>query len=174
MEIYTPETSANGKRNAYHNPCEVVGHYRPYAARLNLCSGTKAEHLNEIYGECLSHIKKQRCPALAMKQEEKLAGRAIYFVERMRFEDQPVHLGVFETVSTPSKKRPVKSLSTGKSSVIDKIDTGTYADAINAEIGKVATPAAPVVPTIKIEAIPGESPLEMARRLMALNKGETQ
>ncbi len=66
-------------------------------------------------------------------------------------------------MSALTKPEPSKSTPLNKSSVIDRIDTGDYGTAINSEVAKIETPAAPVVP---VEVKKGESILEMARRMM--------
>lgn len=174
MEIHTIESSANGKRNAFHHHCDVVGHFRPYATCLHLCKERKEGRLNPIYADCSAAIGKKRCPALSMRAEEKEIGRAIYFVERMRNLGESFISMAKELVmgSTPSSTSTVKSTPSTKSSVIDKIDTGTYADAINAAMKKDEA-AAPVT-EIKIEAKKGESPLELAKRLLSMKTGDSQ
>lgn len=181
-QIYTPETSADGKRNAYSLHCGLTQQFRPYAACLNLISACKLKdkRLEALYPECFTSIGKCSCPAVAMQAEEKEQGKAIYFKERNRF------LGLAESAASflsdaakealnktfpqhrnfgvsTSKPEPSKSTPLNKSSVIDRIDTGDYAAAINSEAAKIETPAAPVVP---VEVKKGESILEMARRMM--------
>lgn len=171
MEFIAPEVSADGRRNAYYIHCEVAGQYRPYAACLNLCNERKGGRLEPIYADCSVAIGKKRCPALTMRANEKEAGKALYFVERVREVTTDVidRVQQFVSGSTHSTKAPLEFNTSNKSPVKKSIDTGTYADAINAAM-KTETPAAPVVPTVKVEALPGETPLEMARRLLGQGK----
>lgn len=181
-QTYTPEASADGKRNAYNLHCHLTQQYRPYAACLNIVSAYKAKdsRLETLYPDCFVSVGKCSCPAVAMQAEEKEQGKAIYFKERNRF------IGLAESAASflsdaakealnktfpqhrnfgvsASKPEPSKSTPLNKSSVIDRIDTGDYAAAINSEVAKIETPAAPVVP---VEVKKGESILEMARRMM--------
>lgn len=171
MEINKPELSEDGKRNAYNHHCEVVGHMRSYAVCLHLCKSRKEGRLSAIYADCSVAIGKKRCPALSMHAEEKEAGRALYFIERIRIAaESAINEAIkFVSGSTTSKPAPVRFTPLHKSPVTERISTGTYADAINAAM-KTEAPAAPVVPLVKVEALPGESPLEMARRLLAQSK----
>lgn len=160
-EIITllPDVSADGKRNAFHHHCEVVGHYRSFAVCSHLCGMRKLGRLAESYADCSVAISKKRCPALSMITEEKAAGKAIYFIERIRDMTETIVTRTREFMR-PSKAPHVKSFPSTevrklvgprKSSVIDTIDTGGYADAINA---------------MKFATKPGESPLALARRMM--------
>lgn len=160
--VNDPSASACGKRNAYHHCCPEVGHYRAYATCLSLCDGAKTKTNEALYSDCLFAISKKRCPALQMRREELESHKAIYFVERNKWAgiaaSAASFLG-FTPSSTAAKPAPVKSVSSGKSSVIDRIDTADYSTAINA--------SAPVVPVVAVEAKAGESILEMARRVLA-------
>jgi len=157
--INDPSASACGKRNAYHHCCPEVGHYRAYATCLNLCDGTKTKTSEALYADCLFAINKKRCPALQMRKEELESHKAIYFVERSKWAGIAASAASFLGF-TPSpvaaKPAPVKSVSSGKSSVIDRIDTADYSTAISA-----------VAPVVAVEAKAGESILEMARRVLA-------
>lgn len=167
----THETSKDAKRNAFYLHCSVTEQYRPYAVCLHLCQKRKEGRLPEIYSDCSVAIGKKRCPALSMRAEEKESGRALYFIERVKLLGGEFMARAKELlVSTPAKPEPSKSQPMRKSSVIN---TGGYADAINEAI-KTKAVAAPTAPAIKIEALPGESPLEMARRLLAANKENQQ
>ena len=169
------DASADGKRNAYHIRCNVVGHCRPYAACLNLCASRKEGRLDVMYAECSAAIGKKECPALAMRKEEVKAGKAIYFEERkLSVIESFVHKARKWVVGVTSKPEPSESKPRRKSVVID---SGSYADAINIatsekELKPVtkAVATAPAIPSVKIEAKPGESLIEMARRLAAQAK----
>lgn len=164
--VFDPSASADGKRNAFHLRCNVVGHCRPYAACLNLCSERKSGRLESVYAECSAAIGKKICPALAMRREEKDANRAIYFIERIRsmgesfFEKARDLLGA--SAATPA---PVKSKPSRKSSVIDKIDTTGFSEVIRTDTVATKEVAAPAVKP-GITPMPGESLIEMARRMM--------
>jgi len=164
VEILPPEVSGNAKRNAYYMHCQIVEQQRPYAVCLHLCSERKDGRLEAIYADCSAAIGKKRCPALHMRQQEKEAGKAIYFKERNKFEGLAKSAASF--LSATAKEALSKLTPSRKSSVIDRIDGGDYASAINAQLKKAEQPSA----SITTEARAGESLLEMAKRLMAQNK----
>lgn len=162
-EIHPPELSGDPKRNSFYLHCQVVEQMRPYAVCLHLCDERKDGRLDAIYADCSAAIGKKRCPALLMRQQEKEACKAIYFKERVRSFADVIVDTVADVVARVAKKVPSKSTPSRKSSVIDSIDTGDYASAINAAMNaKPATPA--------VEARAGESLLEMAKRMMSQSK----
>lgn len=163
------EASADGKRNAFHVQCSVVGHNRPYAMCLHLCDERKDGRLEIMYAECSAAIGRKTCPALAMRREEREKGRAIYFIERVRTLGEAIVSKMSDVLAGfggAAKPATPKSTPSRKSSVIDSIDTTGYADVITAAVSKPAP--APSVPAIEIKAQAGESPLQMARRLMGM------
>lgn len=164
-----PEVSGDGKRNAFHVSCEVMGHCRPYAACLHLCDERKAGRLDIAYADCSVAIGKKRCPALAMRAEETSTGKAIYFIERHRSIGEVIYGAAQELVrsAVAAVTQPVKSKASSTSSVTDMIDAGDYSTAINVEMKKTGTPAAPVVLVAAVAPIAGESLLDMAKRMMA-------
>ena len=170
------EASSDGRRNAFYTRCAVVGHSRPYAMCLHLCSERKEGRLESVYSECSAAIGKRECPAIGMRKEEQSAGHAIYFVERSKIQlpsDNPeqwarivksppavIDMGSVRPKSAPiAKPAPVPL----KRSVIDKIDDAGYAKAITRAIAK-EMPKVALPP--KVEPKAGESLLEMARRMM--------
>ena len=160
-KIEGPEASRDGKRNAFHVSCQVVGHNRPYAACLRLIDERKDGRLQVVYADCSAAIGKKQCPALQMRREEVEAHKAIYFIERARMLAGEVTEKVRQFFTKPAAEpEPSKSTPSRKSSVIDRIDTGSYADAINAV-------ASATTPPVKAEPIAGESPLALAKRLLA-------
>ena len=151
--------SANGKRNAAHLACEHEGYRPAYAACLHKLA--KENH------PCVKFAASNICVAANMRREETAAGRSLYFVER------PRDPGLIETVASVVKetaKRVVASITPVTSFPVDKspvIDTGDYASALNKALASKPETKKPA-PTIppKVEAIAGESPLAMARRLL--------
>ncbi len=159
------EVSRDGKRNAFHIRCDVVGHSRAYAACADLCEKRKHGELGEGYTECSNAIQRKTCPALSMMKEEQEKGQAIYFIERVKSIIADVKKGLGQFVSNT---QGVQSKSVDKSSVSkDQFDTGNYADAFNA----AQQSQKPVIE--KIETKPGESLFELAKRITATRKETT-
>src|ERR1700738_3820153 len=82
--IHPASVSADSKRNAFYTQCAVIGESNPYAMCLFLIERKNDASLQTLYRECTGAIKCGKCPAIAMSEEEKLKGQAIYFVERVR------------------------------------------------------------------------------------------
>lgn len=157
------EASADGKLNAYTSYCPVVGHQRNYAVCLHLCAERKQGRLDVRYSDCSAAIGQRRCPALSMRKEEIAVGHAIYFTERFKFSEGLVERAkeyVTKAVLPPTRAKSEPAQS--KMSVLNKIDDSGYAKAINSVIERESKSSE--VP--KVEAKPGESLLDMARRLM--------
>lgn len=176
------DASADGKRNVWTIHCEVVQHAKAYCVCIHLCKQRKEGRLPTQYSDCSAAIGKKECPALKMRKEELAEGRAIYFRERVApatvtpaqwaevVKNPPKRIDMSEVrpKSAPiSKPAPVSSKSSG--GVLQKIDGAGYATAINRAIENESKPKV-VTPPPKVEAMPGESLLEMARRLAGVQK----
>ena len=68
---------SNGPNNAYYFKCERVGLYQSYriCLMMNELGAAKA------FATCREHIVCGECPAIAMRKEELAAGEAIYFTD---------------------------------------------------------------------------------------------
>lgn len=171
------EASADGKRNSWIVHCDVVQHAKAYCVCIHLCKQRKEGRLPTQYADCSAAIGKKECPALKMRKEELAEGHAIYFRERPTIgvisEAKAQSLFVPSanspvTKPTPVAAKPAPVSSKGRGSVLDRIDDGGYAKAISRAIENELKPKA-VAPAPKVEnvaTIPGESLLDMARRLM--------
>lgn len=74
-----PEASRAGK-NRYYHECEPVSSSRHYGVCLfTIEAFERGQQLNET--PCVEAMKAGTCPAMAMRQEERDAGEALYFVE---------------------------------------------------------------------------------------------
>lgn len=178
------QESANGKTNAYYHLCNAVGCKRAYALCLHLIEQQKAGTINsDLYGDCDGYIAKKTCPAIKMSQEELIKGQAIYFIPRNEWVKdapssqtysigyQPIQRELERKLPPPAPVRPM-------------VDAGSFADAINTATQE-ATPRTvvqpprkaevvePVIPEVKPQPkaprepmLPGETPLEYARRVM--------
>lgn len=153
--------SADGKRNGLHLACEPEGYRPAYAACLH--------KLAKEAPSCLKFCASNTCAAAKMRAEEVAAGHAIHFWERPRAPGliETVKEAVHEVVGcVVASAAPVLSNPADKSALID---AGDYASALNAALATKPEPEtkkpAPTIPP-KVEAIAGESPLAMARRLL--------
>lgn len=181
VEKIEPVTSsADGSRNSFTHSCAPTGQSMSYAAclwRLKLAEdGTK---MPADWMRCVDAKNAGRCQAVAMREEELLAGKSIYFRERGLIE-KAVHaarqwvMPVFGQKTTEKRaapapapaRKPVKS----STSMLDAMgDAGSLADAVTAAAStRTDTPleavaSQPVRPMAV--ALPGETPLQMARRL---------
>lgn len=184
------ELSADGKRNAYSHPCNVMGYRANFAVCIHLMEKRKEGRLSAIYSACSAAIGNKRCPAIKMRKEELEKGQAIYFEERNRSG------AVINTAPTPSHNMQNKSLLTKKSTgrkkqpastpkaADDFVDGGGIGDAINnafdaekerieglkKEAVETGKPIVTATQQPKVTPLPGESLLEIARRIMKLNK----
>lgn len=179
--------SACGKRNAFVLNCPRVGHQRHYAVCLNLIDKRKQGRLDVEYATCSAAIGNKACPALGMRKQEKEAGHALFFKERVRAMGDSLMAKAQEVVGDiiGQRKQPKKVAHNNKSTLTDKIENKGYAEVINkvnaAKVEAKATnkpvvvavqePAKPKPVATPIEPLPGESLLEMAKRMM--NKDKT-
>lgn len=81
-----PSESKSGY-NRYYFYCESCGKQVTYASTLFLIDAVKESHAPNYNPKCCRAIKKGICPALAMQEREREAGKALFFVdhrERMK------------------------------------------------------------------------------------------
>jgi len=123
--ILPAAASESGRENFYFYRCQRVGHCRAYAMCLSLIDRVEeGVSMNADYAPCAASIKSRLCPALAMREEERLSGQAIYFKSR------PVPLEttiVYEKFVVAQSAQRVEVISTPKANTA----SGSYADAIN-------------------------------------------
>lgn len=152
--------SANGRRNSFVVYCDVMMHAKLYAVCLNICGKVDEGNPPAQYSDCVQAMKVNACAARGMRKEEIEKGHAIYFRERevMAVAEAPRSEFV-PTAKSPvthtAKPEPVSSKVRDSAPVVR---VQGYADAINRalEAHKTAKP----------EAVPGESLLDMAKRLI--------
>jgi len=183
IEIYPVEASALGT-NAYYINCGVAGHHAPYASCLMRIEQRKQGRLDIRWSDCSAAIGKKECSAQKLRKEELAEGRAIYFINRKKYQSwmqyrDEMTATALSSDRAPKRQRFVAPKETPPESkrFID-IDTGSYADALNAALSAkdlaVATKA-PVVtaqqkPTPAAPVKAGMSLLEMARMQLATTK----
>lgn len=188
IEIYPAEASEQGC-NAYYLPgCEIAGHRPAYAACLKKIADRKNGRLNSSVAECSAAIGKKECPAQRMRKEEIVEGRAIYFINRNKLRSFQQYQSEMEqqrwasmSFGKDDKKKPkpravaepVKAPPPAPTHFLD-MNTGSYADAINAAL-KPTEPAAPApAPTQVAQPVAtapaGLSMMERARLKFAAAK----
>lgn len=191
IEIYPAEASEQGC-NAYYLPgCEIAGHRPAYAACLKKISDRKNGRLNSSIAECSAAIGKKECLAQRMRKEEIVEGRAIYFVNRNKLRSFMQYQSEMEQQrwasmsfgkddkKKQSKPRMVAEAPKAPTPPEPKhfldMNTGSYADAINAAMKQPIEPAAPAPkpaqPAPPVATAPaGLSMMERARLKFAAAK----
>lgn len=199
---YPPEQSAAGINTFTVKGCKAVGHTPGYCVCLNKLKAFERDKALTSYPECERAISSRTCPAIAMRQEEQAAGKALYFIDRalLREEMDKAFAGVsarFTPTKTVVAIKPTRAEPTTLKGTTDGIDpvaaknvsdhrimTPTpeidgYAAAINAAIKEAAQAATASTPEPKV-ASPSPSPItsglsmiERTRLQMGLNKENT-
>ena len=188
IEIYPAEASEQGCNSFYLDNCEHVGHRPAYAACLKKVAERKNGRLDTQYSDCSAAIGRKDCRAMKMRKEELAEGRAIYFINRnklrsfMQYQSEMeqqrwASMSFGKTDPKKVSKRPelpkAPAPTPAPKHFLD-MNTGSYADAINAAMKPAAPEPAP--PAAKPTAQPqtpvapvkaGMSLLEMARLQMA-------
>lgn len=168
--VFPIEFSADGKRNAFSHPCNIVGHSKAYAVCLSISERRSQKGLDALYGDCLFAIGKKSCPALAMRAEELNAGKAIYFRERIRNLGETLLNAANEMIGMSVKKGKELTKEISKTPLNDKsplIDSGSYAEAINLKSSEVVEKPVIEKPAPHIaKPAGGETLIEMAKRMM--------
>ena len=168
--------SADGARNMYSLQCDATGQRMNYAA-CQWRQGVLAKpdiKTPADWNKCAESARHGTCPALLLRKEEELAGKAIYFDDRNIFRKatDAAKRWVSNVTSLPSgitKRDPAVVARHTGGSMLDALgDTGSLADAITAAASEPAAPVARVIPIAPAPvALAGESPLQMARRIAA-------
>jgi hypothetical protein len=183
--VYTIAQSADGSLNSYSLGCTFNGQRMNYAAcqhRQTLLDKGDVK-VPADWGGCRTAARAGNCVALDLRKEEVLAGKAIYFEPRswLRAQAEKARRWVNpweQTQNTPKAARPAPAPAPKPATdVFDGLGSNSYADAINAMArpGTNPPPPAPALrpvappnpPAAPARALPGESPLQMARRLAA-------
>lgn len=193
---FPPSSSKLGSNAYYLRGCEVVQRSPSYASCLYKIGEIEAGRVDQLHAECAAAVTSGRCTARQMRQEEDLAGVALYFFPRIP--PAPLHLPVSVSGdfgvritnltdpaliprmpnSTPSSRFLAAAEKVGskiveavmpkkpKSGLLDAIDAGSYADAINAS--PAPAPAKKPITKDDLEKLakPGESLIETAKRLL--------
>lgn len=163
LPIFGAEHSATGNNAYYLAGCRHVCHRPAYASCLSKIAERKKGRL-EGDADCSAAIGRKDCPALAMKREEELAGKAIYFVNRKQLQEEmriaaEARGQVFARMAeqgkdwAPSKTKRPKTTATPATAPVAALGID-YAAAINKAIAaaKAAAPVAPAAPVSSADA----------------------
>lgn len=134
-----PITASAGGDNAYYlSYCDAASHRPGYAVclgkmKINAEDPAQAERR---FGECARFMARGNCKAMSMREEELGAGKAIYFISRTAMikedEERAAALATPKTKwGTPKRVSPAQA---AKMSPVPVLDSGGYADAINAAL----------------------------------------
>lgn len=181
--------SADGKRNSFILACTPTGQSMNYAACIWRQGVLAKPNVNTPpdWNVCKQACNEGRCTALIMRREEELAGKSIYF--RCRTVLAAVSSAAREWImpkgtatsvphsscrSSGTYTPPAPAPAPRAKTMFDAMGSmGTLADAVT-EAAKTPTappPTEPKLPEVMrpriVATIPGESPLQMARRLHA-------
>lgn len=184
-EIQPLELSKDSKRNAYAHHCDKVQAQKNYAVCLHLIGQRRYGALPTIYSDCSAAIGNKSCPAIKMRREETEKGQAIFFVERIRSEAvymnpedfQPVVVSDYKKKRKSQDKSVVTEVKKPKSEIDQFLSGGSagIGDAINevmkegksaSKETKVSSNVGNVGVSTPGKAQPGESLVEMAKRIM--------
>lgn len=187
--------SADGQKNSFCMRCDAQEQTMSYAACLWRQSvlGKANVRTPSDWAGCSEAAKQGRCVAILMQAEEATAERSIFFRKRC-IEAHPMaepkrawHSSALGKVASVVKSAADAVLGAAKSAaaptprgVFDVDTSGDYSKALSAAVEmelKHSTPApapAPKAARPAITALPGESPLAMARRIAALRKEKAE
>lgn len=186
-EFYPASASADGHKNAFHlGNCDLVGHRPPYASCLFKLNEWKVRGLGAACASCATAMARNECPAQAMRAEELLAGKAIYYIDRARLQSQNdgreeqtqarlndllISGGVsLRKANMSLKASPKPATIVAKPADFMDAQQGSYADAINLAVQEQpVAPTAPPAPVVHVvQAVKaGMSMVEIARAAMA-------
>lgn len=152
LPIFGAEHSATGNNAYYLAGCRHVCHRPAYASCLSKIAERKKGRL-EGDADCSAAIGRKDCPALAMKHEEELTGKAIYFVNRKQLQEEmriaaEARGQVFARMAeqgkdwAPSKTKRPKTSSTPAAAAPSFSGTD-YAAAINKALSAAKAATAP-------------------------------
>ncbi|MFK3741007.1 hypothetical protein [Massilia sp. TN1-12] len=212
---FPPDASA-GANNAYYlHHCAAIERGPAYAACLSRLHDIAGGRSNERTSECEKTLREGRCVAAGMREQEQLAGQALYYFPRLNKPFLPVSVagdfGVLITNHTdpaliPAQPKPFGVRASAPSrptaparTLDDHLTTATtsgFAEALSAAVAEAADTPAPApaqtqawpmmpkpaptpAPAPKVVTagpppkparppmLPGETPLQYARRLAA-------
>jgi hypothetical protein len=191
-QSYPPSASAGGNNAYYLQTCKTLERPASYAACLSRLADIDAGRTNERTSECSKSLREGRCTAAGMREQEQLAGAALFFYPRNPskpflpasvagdFGVEITNLTDQSLIPASHKPRPIGTeirrpapAAPKSTSVLDNIDAGGYAAALNAAPAPKPAPVAKA-PITKDDlaklAKPGETMIETAKRLLNQTK----
>lgn len=179
---YPPEQSMAGTNTFTVKTCRAVGHTPGYCVCLNKIKAFERDTTLSSYPECEKAIRDKTCAAIGMRQEEQLAGKALYYVDRALLREEmdkafaastpsfrptkvtPAPVTTHKTAAAPAPKKPEPILG----------EQGDYAAAINAAIKEASAAPAPVVTTEPEPKVDSPSPSPVKKGLSILEIARMQ
>lgn len=157
-KLHLIEASARPDNAYYLRHCPIVERGPSYASCLSRIADINAGRVNERTAQCERAYASDACISKGMREQEVVAGSALFYFPRPAGKPfLPVAVagdfGVMITNHTdPALYMPVKSAPKPK---VEIVDTGSFADALNAALAEPA-PVAPTMQEIKkvVAAIP--------------------
>lgn len=149
MSDRPPEDSRRGD-NTHIVSCEIYGGHRHYAVCLDVLSRVEKSANTVSERECQRAARCGECPSLAMRQEEKQAGKSLYYTPRSA---NPIYVDAISKridVLDPSYQRGwdrandmiLRQQGKRRSPVVAKPEIAAVKPAVRKPIAKpVATPA---------------------------------
>jgi hypothetical protein len=159
-KLHLIEASARSDNAYYLRHCPIVERGPSYASCLSRIDDILAGRVNERTAQCQRAYEANACISKGMREQEVIAGSALFYFPRPAGKPfLPVAVagdfGVMITNHTdPALYTPVKSTPKPK---IEVVDTGGFADALNAALTELAEPEA--IPVPSPVAIPVPSPV---------------
>jgi hypothetical protein len=207
-----PASASAGPDNAYYlRHCADIERGPAYAACLSRLHDIDKGVANERTSQCEKAVHEKRCIAAGMREQETLAGKALFYFPRSNKPFLPVQVagdfGILITNLTdpalvPKKGAPAparKPVAPAKTldEHLTHATTAGFAEALNSAIADtparsadepakpapaitpkpapVAAPQPPAQPAKPALAmLPGETPLQYARRRLAANTTKTE
>ena len=182
--VYPAAQSMSGT-NTYTVGCKEAGFRAGYAVCLNKIAAFERDRNLSTYAACESAIKSKSCPALPMREQERLADKAMYYIDRRLMLEEldkqaQAQREAFAVQRTPVKKpahgetSPTAATAAQQKIAAKPLQSSTdeddgYAAAINAAIRETQANAATPEPVEKPEPVvqkPGMSLLEIAKMHM--------
>lgn len=82
-----PKQASFSGSNAYYHQCDVYEGRANYAVCLHTMAAVAGKRVTLASG-CQEAIEKRTCPAIAMRGQEVQAGRALFFIDRVKFAEE--------------------------------------------------------------------------------------
>lgn len=157
------EASADGKRNAHTFFCKAVGYHIHYAVCIARMNDEATIHDNV----CRNNVGSSACAARTMREDELAAGKAIYFMERIRPVEQTSLVSkALELVHRGPVPEPQPiPLATAPATPADYMAQAITRAVADEKAPRRARPE-------RLEVKPGETMVQAARRMLAVRNSQ--